>query len=296
MKKYILLVIFILAGSLSWYLFIKPHDFQATFKTKALPGTINQSIKFWSKSLKETTSLNQETLLQVEHHLVFGDSIHIYNWEITPENESESTVKVYVTDPNNSLKNKLTIPFSETNFEKRTKKTVLDFMTNLKEHVDDFKVEIVGKDETKTSYCACTTQTTHQIDKAHGMMKDFPLLNGVLAMNNVVLDGRPILEVTEWDRVNDSISFNFCYPIIKSEQLPKHKEIIYKELRSKNALKAIYNGNYITSDRAWYALLEYAKSNNLKTTGLPIEVFYNNPNMGTNEIEWKAEIYMPLKE
>jgi len=61
-------------------------------------------------------------------------------------------------------------------------------------------------------------------------------------------------------------------------------------------LKAIYNGNYITSDRAWYALLDYAAKNGIAVTGLPIEIFNNNPNMGTNELEWETEIFMPLKE
>jgi hypothetical protein len=28
----------------------------------------------------------------------------------------------------------------------------------------------------------------------------------------------------------------------------------------------------------------------------PVEVFYNNPNMGGNALTWKAEIYLPLKE
>jgi effector-binding domain-containing protein len=296
MKKYVFLIGLVLIGGIVWYLFIKPHDYQATFKAKTIAGTINQSIKFWGRSLEETTSFKQEDLFNIEQQFNFGDSIHQYHWKIIPENDSISTVKVYATDVNNSLINKIKIPFSETTFEKRTKKTILDFMTNLNEHLDDFKVEIVGKDKTINSFCACTSQTTHQVDKANGMMKDFPLLNGLMAMNNVTLNGRPILEITNWDKQNDSITFNFCYPILKSGQLPQHKEITYKELPSKDALKAIYNGNYITSDRAWYALSDYAKENNIEVTGLPLEVFHNNPNMGHNEIEWKAEIYMPIKQ
>ncbi len=296
MRKYFFLIGFLLFGAIIWYLFIKPNDYQATFEAKTIAGTINQSIKFWGESLPENVSLEQEDLLNIRQQLVFGDSIHQYHWKIIPVNDTTTTVKVYAKDVNHSFGNKIAIPFFDTDFEKRTRKTLLDFMTNLTEHLRDFKVEIVGREETKTKFCACTTQTTHQIDKASGMMKDFPLLSGILSMNGVALDGRPILEVTNWNMVKDSITFNFCYPIIKSKKLPKHKELIYKELHSKNALKAIYNGNYITSDRAWYALLEFARESNLEVTGLPIEVFYNNPNMGSNELEWKAEIYMPLKE
>jgi len=93
-----------------------------------------------------------------------------------------------------------------------------------------------------------------------------------------------------------NIEFNFCYPILQQETNPYHPEIIYKRIPSRPAIKAVYNGNYTTSDRAWYVLLDYAKQNNLEVTGLPVELFYNNPNMGGDELNWKAEIYMPLKD
>ena len=57
----------------------------------------------------------------------------------------------------------------------------------------------------------------------------------------------------------------------------------------------IYNGNYITSDRAWYELLDDAERKNIEVHQTPVEVFYNNPNYGGDELNWKAEIYMPLK-
>ena len=72
--------------------------------------------------------------------------------------------------------------------------------------------------------------------------------------------------------------------------------IQYKQYNQVTALKAVYNGNYITSDRAWYALLDYAKQNNIAVNNNPVEVFYNNPNYGGDEMRWKAEIYMPIKE
>ena len=96
-------------------------------------------------------------------------------------------------------------------------------------------------------------------------------------------------------QVNDSLHYNFGMPIIRSERLPMGTEIQYKRIFPKRALKAIYNGNYITSDRAWYALLDYAKNNSLEVDSTLIEVFHNNPNTGGDEENWKAEIYLPLK-
>ncbi len=57
----------------------------------------------------------------------------------------------------------------------------------------------------------------------------------------------------------------------------------------------MFNGNYITSDRAWFSLIDYDEKNSYEIVALPLEVFHNNPNMGSNEKDWKTEIYMPLK-
>ena len=94
---------------------------------------------------------------------------------------------------------------------------------------------------------------------------------------------------------NDSIQYNFCFPIIKGDSLPTHELIKYKQYQSEKAIKAIYNGNYVTSDRAWYALLDYAERENIEVHKTPVEFFFNNPNYGGNELQWKAEIYMPIK-
>ena len=73
------------------------------------------------------------------------------------------------------------------------------------------------------------------------------------------------------------------------------KKVTYLNLNKGQGLIAIYNGNYITSDRAWYALLNYADKNNISVDALPIEIFYNNPEMGGNALLWKTEVYLPLK-
>ena len=119
---------------------------------------------------------------------------------------------------------------------------------------------------------------------------------GTLIDNGVEFDGFPMIEITEWNQVNDSIYFNFGRPIKRSEKLPIGTDIEYKRIFRKKALKAEYNGNYITSDRAWYALLDYAEKNNIEVEGTPVEVFHNNPKNEGNQLKWKAEIYLPIKE
>ena len=294
MKKLFFGLGVLLVGILCWYLWVKPYDYVVTFSARANPGTLNQSIKSWGEGLNSSDSISQESLRLLTQELHFNDSLHRYQWEIYPLTDSTSKVKVYAKDVDHSLENKIHIPFYDTDFEKRTRKTLLNFNELLQEHLNSFKVTIKGEETLKGSYCACVSVKGQQFDKARGMMKHYPFLASFLVENQITLNGTPFIEVTYWNMEKDSIEYNFCYPILKTEDLPQHPDLTYRHFGSRKALKAIYNGNYITSDRAWYALLDYAEKEGRSVSGLPVEVFYNNPNMGGDAIGWKAEVFMPL--
>ncbi len=296
MKKVFISVPILLLVLLLWYLFIKPQDYQVSFKAKAIPGTIYETVKAWNMGFDSVVPLQFESPTHFEQTIVVNDSVHVYEWNITPIHDSLSQVKVNIKDPEHTLKNKVSVPFSDTNLEKGVRKTLIQFNGFLNDHLKDFKVSIVGEAELFSSFCACVALNTTPENKARGMMANYSLLNSFLVDNGVTLNGLPFVEVENWDLKANMLTYNFCYPILRSEKLPNHPDIAYKRIFSKKTLKAIYNGNYITSDRAWYALLDYAQKNNIDVENKPIEVFYNNPNMGGNELNWKTEVYMPLKE
>lgn len=296
MKKVLLWAGIIVLAGLLWYLFVKPYDYLVRFEVKASPGTVNQMIKTWNEVLEPKGILEQQSLTELNQVLKFGDSTHIYDWEISRLTDSTSWVKVYARDMDHSLVNKVTIPFSDTNFEKRTRNTLTDYAEKLKEHLDRFKVTYLGEEDIPAKFVAFTEVVTSQYGKAGGMMRDYNYISGQLLKYQIELDGPPMVDITHWDREKDSIKFHFCYPIKKTDTLPDLGEIKYKEINSRKALKAEFNGNYIFSDRAWYALLDLAEQQGLEVTDQPLEIFYNNPNMGGDELKWKAEIYMPLKE
>lgn len=295
-KKWGLMLLAVLLGGLIWYLFLKPHDYVVRFEIKALPGTINQTIKAWSNDLDDAEFLGQNDLSDLKYRIKFNDSTYTYHWKIEAVDDSVSKVKVYVSDDDHSLANRLTIPFSETDFEQRTKKTVEEFANVLKNHLKSFKVSVTGKDTIPAKYCACVSLEETQLKKTSGMKDYYWLLSGTIAEKNIGLDGSPIIEVENWNMQNDSLAYNFCFPVIKTDSLPKGPQIFYKKIEKKQAIRAVYNGNYISSDRAWYALLDYAKKNNIRVVKKPLEIFHTNPNMGGNTLEWEVEVFMPIAE
>ena len=296
MKKISAIIGFVLAGFLLWYFIIKPYDYLVTFKVKTSAGTINQTIKLWNTSIANLNPVKQENIANLSQQIEVNDSIHNYKWSISSVNDSISKVNVYVTDKEHSFANRISIPFGTTDFEKRIEYTVTDFIAKLKEHLKKIKVTVVGKDTTRSTYAAYISMKGLQIEKARGMMQNYSLLTSILSAENITMNGTPFVEITNWNTQNDSIAYNFCFPVIKSDSLPVDSRIQYKQYNGAKALKATYNGNYITSDRAWYALVDYAENNDIKIDKKPLEVFYSNPNFGGDELQWKAEIFMPIKD
>ncbi|MBT2159905.1 GyrI-like domain-containing protein [Zobellia barbeyronii] len=294
-KKIALVASALLVVGLIWYLFIMPQDYIVRFRTKASSGTVNQIVKFWSSQKGHANFQEQKSLSDFTSTIVLNDTTLSFNWKIAPLNDSISQVKVYVTDSENSLKNRILLPFSDTDFEKRSKSTVKEVYTLLKSHLSNFKTTIIGEAIIPKKYCACVPLKNTQLEKVKGMMNHYSQLSGFMAKNSIELDGRPLVEVEQWNTQNDSIAYNFCFPIIKTDSLPKAEGFVYKEIKERKAIKAVYNGNYLTSDRAWYALLDYADKNGIRVTKEPLEIFHTNPNMGGNELEWEAEIFMPIQ-
>ena len=295
MKKTSLGVFAIIIIAFVAYFFIYPADFKANFKAKTLPGTINQTIKAWNNEV-DGEIISQDGFESISQRIKFGDSSQIYTWQFKTLDDSTTTVTVNIKDENHSFMNRLKKPFEDIPLKKQSSKTINAFYDYLNDHIDEFRVYYDGEDELKSTYCAYVPVKGKQSDKAKGMMQNYTMLASVMSNHNVELNGPPFVEVTYWDIEKDSINFNFCFPIVRSEKLPNHELIKYKRIFAKQSLKATYNGNYITSDRAWYLLLKKAKDENKPVDLTPIEYFYNNPNFGGDALRWKAEIYMPLKE
>ena len=297
MKKTVIGILIVLLIAFVGYFIIYPYDYIIRFEANTFPGTINQSVKLWNKTAGVAGSpVVQEDLYHLEQQVQAGDSVHIYNWEISPLTENSSKVTVRIKDRDHSWKNKLLVPFTESEVQRSGIKHVSDFVNDLQDHIDLFKVQIEGEAEMPSTFYAYVELKTDQHGKAGGMMDTYMMLSDVLVRNNVTLNGPPMILVDQWDRKTDSLEYRFCFPIIRSDQLPQHPKIKYNRIFPKRALKATYNGNYITSDRAWYALLDYAESQGIEVEETPVEVFFNNPHMGGDALRWKAEVYLPLKE
>ena len=66
-------------------------------------------------------------------------------------------------------------------------------------------------------------------------------------------------------------------------------------VESMDALKTDFFGNYGLTDITWYNLAEEVKKHGYRSNNRLIEVYFNDPHSGGNELEWKAEIYLGIE-
>lgn len=300
-KKTTIAITVILASTLIWYLFIKKYDYVVTFKEKTHPSIIVEAIDIWGNNLGENTDVHTVTkqnsnFSEVTQHINRKDSSYVLNWKIKYINDSLSDIKTYVSEKNNSLKNRFLIPFINSPIEKYAINNLTEFIKGLQKHIKTFSIKINGMGSVPASFCACKSINTTQKKKASEMLAANSEIMAFFMENNIELKGSPYLQITSWDTESEKISFDFCFPIQKSDSITNSKGVFYQEIKSIPALKATYYGNYRYSDRTWDYLLYYAERQNITVEKLPIELFFNDPQQGGNELDWKAEIYMPIVE
>jgi hypothetical protein len=277
-----------------YYLFFKPYEFEIKFKASTTAGDIIETVRIWNASLGGAEVMSVTAYETLEQAISLGDRQYKLKWNFEAANDSVTLVNVQVTEPGNELGNKVLIPFSEQMIETEVGELLREFYNVLKSHLEITRVSVVGVVSMDSSFCVCRSLETDQTDKAYGMMQDYPIITSFIQHFNLVSKGPPVVRIKDWSHEAGTLKFDFCFQIEQPQELPRDTPFNFQFLSGGRALKAEYYGNYITSDRAWYKLLQYADRNGHQVKGFPIEYFHHNPNTGMNESEWKAEIYLPI--
>ncbi|HRJ28527.1 MAG TPA: hypothetical protein PLV21_07215 [Cyclobacteriaceae bacterium] len=294
MKQIALGGLSILTLFLVYYFFAKPFEYEIKFKSNTSPGDLIETIRIWNRSL------DAGRIIEVDSFFTLLQTVDIENrkysllWNFKTSNDSATYVNVQVSESGKTLLNKLLIPITDQPIERDIGKLVQEFYDVLKIHLKITKVKIVGEVTLDSTFCICSSMETTQIDKAYGMMRDFPLLTSFILEYNLTPSGIPVIRIQDWSHSRGILKYDFCFPIVRQDLLPVYDSFFYAYVGGRRVLKAEYYGNYITSDRAWYELINYASKNRYDVTGFPLEYFHNNPNLGLNESEWKADVYLPV--
>ena len=292
-------IVVILIAFVAWYFLLKPSDYTIRFEAKTATGTIYQGVQDWAAAKTKSNTESYTTVEKrnydfIKQELKKGDEHLVYTWTLTSVNDSTTKIVVDIKDENHSWYNKLTAPFVSTPFREKQIARVKDFKVGLDEHLKAFKVRIDGEGESTADYIAYISLTSVMQEKAQTMIANDAVITGYLFRNNIKIIGKPFIEVTNWDKDKEILQFNYCFPIPKDAKFVANPKVKFKTIPAVKGLKATYFGNFRTSDRAWFALLDYAEKQNVKLDTKVVEYFLANPFNGGNELEWETKIIIPF--
>lgn len=294
LKRSLVVVLALVISSLVWLLFIRGYDLRFKFSVSTLPEIANATLQTWVAAQGDQTKVSVDFDRFLTSHVVNREGTdYDITWQIQAQKDSTVRISASVSSKKNRWTNRVGSLFYETAIKRHGTQIVKDFYDKLEEHLSVVRVQVVGLEAVEPQLCLCIANATTRFGKAFGMMQNFQYLSDGVVDNELTVAGNPLVMINEWNEQDDFIQFDFCFPVEASRPLTS-SDFYYKEQASVPAIKAIYNGNYITSDRAWYALQHYARKNKLKTRNNPIEIFYNNPNIENEETTWRADVYLPL--
>lgn len=301
MKKIFISIAFIiLLVLIGITLITRPSDYQAHFTIKATPDIAYYNILNWDiwnrdESSSKIDILSKKPVSNISQKVTQKDTTFIFNWEFKKLNDSISVVRAYVSDPNRKLYNRLTVPFINTHFKQGVRNNLLDIKTRMEFMLEKFHYKFTGYNHFEKKSCVYINLKSTLKGKATTMMSNVSELNQFVKQNNLELDGNPFLVIHDWNEANDTISFDFCFPIHRISAVPEHPKIKFMTVESMDALKTDFYGNYGITDITWFNLAEEVKKQGYRRNNKLIEVYFNDPHSGGNELEWKAEIYMGIE-
>jgi effector-binding domain-containing protein len=303
MKKIFISIAFIILlaiiGGIT-FLLTRPSDYQAHFTVKTTPDIAYYNILNWdiwnrNDSSTKIEILNKTPVRNISQKVTLNDTTLIFKWEFKKLNDSITLVRAYVSDPDRKLYNRLTVPFINTRFKISVRNNLLDIKTRLELMLKKFHYKFTGYQHFEKKSCVYINLRSTPAGKARAMISNVTELNQFVRQNNLELDGNPFLVIHDWNESKDSVNFDFCFPISRIGAVPEHPKIKFMTVESMDALKTDFYGNYGITDITWYNLAEEVKKQGYRSNNKLIEVYFNDPHSGGNELEWKAEIYMGIK-
>lgn len=299
-KKIIIGLSVLFSLLLIWYLFIKKSDYIISFDVKAATGTVFQGVNDWTASQtanqKELYSLLEKNNFDyIKKEMKKGQTHLQYTWEMGSINDSITSVNVGIKDMQNSIYNRLTVPFFNTEFKQEQIKKITDLKMGIDEHIKNFKIKIDGEGSSKELFVAYISLKSVLQEKARNMIANDADITGFLYRNKIAIIESPYLEITNWDYETETIDFNYCFPIDKNTKIIADELVKFKTIPVVKGLKATYFGNFRTSDRAWFTLLDYAKKHDYKLQNKVLEHFMANPFNGGDELSWETTIIIPFE-
>lgn len=296
-RKIFGVAVFLIVGLLIWFLFIREYDYQISFKSNIASQGVFYEVKHWDswgENKKAVEVIDDIVFENVKQRIIDDNESFILDWSFTQVNDSVTKVVVGIISEENKLKNRFHILTGSSNRVENVKQELIRFREELYDFSKKFVVEINGEVNMPDFKYAAVQGTSKRAEKAGEMISKNDRLVSIVKKDKK--GDLPFVKIKSWDRDSDVIEFDFGFPIVeKGDSILLDSRLRTGNINPSKAIKATFYGNYKNSDQSWFAIMNYANKNNIDIVLQPLEMFYNNPMNGGNELDWKAEIFIPIK-
>ncbi len=299
MRLILLSILGILLG-IGYYLFVKPSDYVVVFTVRESAEVVSQHAYYWNNWNRKFIG-NRISVIDAKKNDRFTMRIEIPDttlrlfWRFSGINDSLTRIMVGAADPDRRLFNRLTAPFKATTFRNSIISNMLAFSESAHNLAARHSYNFVGNDSLQKIPVVYVPFRSTARRKSGEMIGNVIELNQYVKENNLGLDGHPFIIASYNGGFQDSIDFEFCFPVARIDSLPEHPSIRFRFIEAASTLKADYYGNYALSDMAWYRLIATANERKIPHSGQIREIFFNDPHSGGNDLEWKAEVHLILR-
>ena len=231
----------------------------------------------------------------IRQKMDFKKETTFLDWSFIPLNDSITQVELKAVSANSSFEDRIKRLFKNDKLEESLETEIEKLQETLISDKELYSVDINGKSISPESTCACISLNSKTDEKAFEMMASIDHLSSFVLQHELETTGRPRVLIQKWDLEKDFIAFDFCFPVLAEKQ-PQHPLIFFRNIPAVLSLKATFRGNYMFSHLAWYELSHYAERHGYEIQPVPQEIFYDNPELGGDSRNWKAEIFLPLKQ
>lgn len=300
MKKkliYVALILLLLLSGVITFLLTRPSDYQAHFTAKTVPDIAYFCVFYWDSWNRNELNAKFEILSKapvrdVSIKISVLDTTFIFKWTFEKLNDSITLIRVGVSDPQRKYYNRLIGRFYNSHFKNGVRGNIFDIKRRLDFLSKSLHYEFIGKNQLEKRSCVCMKLKSTKRGKAMTMLSTVAGLNQFVSQNELELNGPPFLVIYDWNELNDSISYDFCFPVKRTDAVPEDPYIKLKTIGPMETVKTDFYGNYSLTDVTWHNLAEEANKLGYRSNDTIIEVFYNDPHAGGNELDWKAGIYL----
>src|SRR5688500_14208089 len=99
MRRILLVLLAAVLLTFVYYLFIRSHEFEVSFKTNTTPGDVIETIRIWNRSLDSANIIEVDSFSRLSQSIQWSNRNYVYEWHFKIVSDSITKVNIKISEP-----------------------------------------------------------------------------------------------------------------------------------------------------------------------------------------------------